>query len=163
MGVGEVSYQGKILDAKEALKKVRIKPFILSAKEGLGMINGTQVSTALALAGFLTAERLFAQALIIGSLSLEAVKGSHSPFDSNLNKVRNQTGQEQVASYFRKILSGSKIWQSHQNKDCNKVQDPYCLRCQPQVMGAVLDNLRHAGNILLKRIQWCFRQSASFC
>ena len=150
LGIGKVRYQGEFIDAKSALDKAQLKPFVLSVKEGLGMINGTQVSTALALAGFFTAQRLFGQALIIGGLSLEAVKGSHAPFNANINLVRNQTGQQEVAQYFRQILSGSEIWQSHQGESCQKVQDPYCLRCQPQVMGAILDNLRHAGNILLK-------------
>ena len=150
IGVGQVRYQGKIIEAKEALQQVGLNPFVLSAKEGLGMINGTQVSTALALSGFFVGERLFAGALVTGALTLESVKGSHAPFRENINQIRNQEGQQEVASYFRHLLQKSPIWQSHQNETCHKVQDPYCLRCQPQVMGAILDNLRHAGTILMR-------------
>ncbi len=150
IGIGKVCYQGQTRDSQEVLAQVGLSPLTLSAKEGLGMINGTQVSNALALSAFLTAERLFGSALVVGALTLESIKGSHAPFSENINHVRNQEGQKEVAAYLRHLLKDSPIWSSHQGEVCQRVQDPYCLRCQPQVMGAVLDNLRHAGQILMR-------------
>ena len=111
------------------------------------MLNGTQVSTALALAGLFAIENVFAAALITGALSVDALKGSDAPFDRRIHEIRRQPGQITVAAALRALLRGSRIRASH--LDCTRVQDPYSLRCQPQVMGACLDLLRNAGVTLL--------------
>jgi histidine ammonia-lyase len=120
----------------------------LKAKEGLALINGTQVSTGLALAGLFEIERMFKAAIVAGALSVEAVKGSHRPFDPRISALRGQTGQIDVAALFRRLLADSALNASHQGPDCHRVQDPYSLRCQPQVMGAVLDQMRYAARTL---------------
>ena len=147
LGEGEVRFQGKILPATEGLKKAGLEPLELAPKEGLALLNGTQASTALALAGLFKIERVFHSAITIGAMSVEAAMGSRSPFDARIHQVRGQHGQQQVAAAFRDILTDSSaIAKDHEN--CEKVQDPYSLRCQPQVMGAVYDNLKHAATIL---------------
>ena len=135
LGEGEVRFQGKILPATEGLKKAGLEPLELAPKEGLALLNGTQASTALALAGLFKIERVFHSAITIGAMSVEAAMGSRSPFDARIHQVRGQHGQQQVAAAFRDILTDSSaIAKDHEN--CEKVQDPYSLRCQPQVMGA---------------------------
>ena len=123
-------------------------PLRLGAKEGLALLNGTQVSTALALVGWFRAAAVFEAALLAGAMSVDAALGSDVPFDPRLNRVRGQPGQIRVAERSRGLLAGSAIRASHL-VDCERVQDPYSLRCQPQVMGACLDLLRrgrrHAG------------------
>ncbi len=146
IGVGEVSHKGERLDAREGLKRAGLAPLVLRPKEGLALLNGTQVSTALALEGLFGAEDGFAAATVAGALSVDAVKGSDTPFDARIHKVRGQPGQEEMAALYRDLLAGSQIRESH--LDCGRVQDPYSLRCQPQVMGACLDNLRYAGRVL---------------
>lgn len=146
LGVGEVRHQGKMIPAKEGLAIAGMEPMILGPKEGLGMINGTQASTALALKGLFSAEDLFAAALISGALSVEAMKGSVKPFDARIHEARGQQGQILAAGIYRKLLEGSEIGTSHMN--CDRVQDPYSLRCQPQVMGACWDTLRHSSRIM---------------
>lgn len=148
IGVGEVRYQGKIMSAEEGLAIAGLKPLVLGPKEGLALINGTQVSTALALRGLFCAERLFSAAVVAGSMSVEALKGSFVPFDSRIQAVRGQVGQIDVAALYRHLLDGSEINASH--AECKRVQDPYSLRCQPQVMGACLDHLRFAASIFLR-------------
>ncbi|WP_169546037.1 histidine ammonia-lyase [Sneathiella aquimaris] len=148
MGVGMVRLNGEILPAAEALKSEGLEPLTLGPKEGLALLNGTQVSTALALAGLFEAEKLLAAATLAGSLSLDAAKGTDAPFDARIHEVRGQLGQIDMAAAYRSIIEGSEIRKSHE--DCEKVQDPYCLRCQPQVMGACLDQLRNNGDILLR-------------
>jgi histidine ammonia-lyase len=118
-----------------------LKPIKLHAKEGLALINGTQVSTALALAGLFGAEDVFAAAVIAGAMSVDALKGSDSPFDERIQQLRGQPGQIAVAREYRELIAGSAIRASH--LDCTRVQDPYSFRCQPQVMGACLDLIRN--------------------
>jgi histidine ammonia-lyase len=118
----------------------------LGPKEGLAFLNGTQVSTALALVGLFAAEDVFASAMLAGALSLEAIKGSLVPFDARIHAARGQRGQIDVAAAYRTLLDDSAIVASH--RDCARVQDPYSIRCQPQVMGACLDQLRHAAEVL---------------
>lgn len=147
IGVGNVHYKNKIISAKAGLKIAKLTPLILGPKEGLALLNGTQVSTALALAGLFASEKIFAAAIVAGSLAVEAALGSHAPFDARIQEVRGHQGQIDAATYYRKLLKNSAIQKSHQT--CNKVQDPYSLRCQPQVMGACLTQIRYAADILL--------------
>ena len=146
LGYGQVRINGEIFDAAEGLKRAGLEPMALAPKEGLALINGTQVSAALALRGLFAAENCFVGGLIAGALSIDAAKGSAAPFVSGIHSVRRQQGQIDVAALYRDILSGSQIAKSHE--DCDRVQDPYCLRCIPQVMGACLDTIRHAATVL---------------
>lgn len=146
LGHGTVRHQGRLLSAPEGLKKAGLSPFRLAPKEGLALLNGTQFSTALALAGLFKIEDAFDAAIISGALSLDAAKGSAVPFRKELQEVRGQAGQIVVAEKMRKLLEGSAILSSHQN--CAKVQDPYCLRCIPQVMGSCHDFMKFASEIL---------------
>jgi histidine ammonia-lyase len=114
-----------------------------------GLINGTQTSTALALHGFFSFEPVLESALVIGALTVDAARGSDGPFDPRIHALRGQPGQIDVAQYYRSLLAGSAIRQSHTEGD-DRVQDPYCLRCQPQVVGACLDQLRHAALVLVR-------------
>ncbi|WP_387464625.1 histidine ammonia-lyase [Photorhabdus sp. RM323S] len=148
LGEGQARYQGEWLPAKEALAKANLQPITLAAKEGLALLNGTQVSTAFALRGLFEAEDLLAAAIVCGSLSVEAALGSRKPFDARVHEVRGQQGQIDVAALYRHVLGeSSELSDSH--IDCPKVQDPYSLRCQPQVMGACLTQLRHAADVIL--------------
>jgi len=147
IGVGEIEVDGRRLPAAEALKTAGLEPLTLGPKEGLALLNGTQFSTAHALAGLFEAERLFQAALVTGALSTEAAKGSDTPFDPRIHALRRQPGQIEAAEALRRLMAGSAIRASHL-KDDERVQDPYCLRCQPQVMGAALDILRQAGTTL---------------
>ena len=146
IGEGHARFDGQEMPGLVALQKAGLAPLKLQAKEGLALLNGTQVSTALALEGLHRAERAFQAAMIAGSLSVEAIRGSHAPFDARIHALRGQPGQVEVAKGYQALLQGSAIVKSH--VDCEKVQDPYCLRCQPQVMGAVLDMLRFAAATL---------------
>ncbi|WP_038217673.1 histidine ammonia-lyase [Xenophilus azovorans] len=147
IGEGEVTTpQGEVIGGAEALGRIGFAPFVLGPKEGLALLNGTQVSTALALAGLFGAEDVFAAALMAGALSLEAIQGSIKPFDARIHAARGQPGQIAVAAAMRALLEGSRIVDSH--ADCGRVQDPYSIRCVPQVMGACLDNLAHAARVL---------------
>src|SRR5690606_33330729 len=147
IGVGEARAGGETLSAEAALARVGRKPLTLGPKEGLALLNGTQCSTALALAGLFAAEDAFAAGLVAGALSVDALKGSDAPFDPRIHDLRGQPGQIAVAGALRGLIAGSAIRESHR-EDCHKVQDPYSLRCQPQVMGATLDVLRTAAAIL---------------
>ena len=147
IGVGAIEVGGKILPAAEALAAVDLAPLELGPKEGLALLNGTQFSTANALAGLFRAETLFQSALITGALSTEAAKGSDAPFDARIHALRGHAGQREVGDALRGLMAGSAIRASHAEDD-PRVQDPYCLRCQPQVMGATLDLLRQAGTTL---------------
>jgi histidine ammonia-lyase len=146
LGLGEVRVAGKILPAAEGLRLAGLEPLKLRAKEGVALINGTQVSTALALAGLFGAEDLLAAAVVAGAMSVDALKGSDSPFDARIHQARGQPGQIAVAAEYRRLISGSAIRASH--LDCSRVQDPYSFRCQPQVMGACLDLIRSCGHTL---------------
>ena len=150
LGAGQVRVKGRILDSKTALKRYGLKPLELAPKEGLALLNGTQVSTALALTGLFAAEDCFAAAMVAGALSVDAAKGSTTPFDPEIQRVRRQQGQINVAKVYIKLLSSSAIRSSHEHGHDPKVQDPYCLRCQPQVMGACLDHMRFAADIFLR-------------
>ncbi|MGF6273598.1 histidine ammonia-lyase [Massilia sp. UYP11] len=148
LGVGQVRHDGVLVDAADALRTAGIAPVTLAAKEGLALINGTQVSTALALHGLFMAERLLEAAMVTGSLSVDAARGSDAPFDARIHAVRGQPGQIAAARIYRELVAGSAIRASHLVGD-ERVQDPYSLRCQPQVMGAVMDLIANAGRTLL--------------
>ncbi|NUB17554.1 histidine ammonia-lyase, partial [Azospirillum brasilense] len=147
IGEGEAAVDGERLPAAEALARAGLAPLALEAKEGLALLNGTQVSTALGLAGLVAAEDGFAAALVAGALSVDAALGSDGPFDARIHDLRGQPGQRDVAAVYRILLQGSGIRDSHREGH-ETVQDPYSLRCQPQVMGAVLDHLRFAAGVL---------------
>lgn len=136
MGFGEIRLKGETLPATEALRRANLTPLALAAKEGLALINGTQVSTTLALTGLASIARVFDAALVAGALSVDALKGSDTPFDPRIQNLRGQPGQIRVAKILLDLIAGSAIRESHRHGD-SKVQDPYSLRCQPQVMGAV--------------------------
>ncbi|MFD1787149.1 histidine ammonia-lyase [Sphingomonas floccifaciens] len=146
-GVGEIDIAGRIVPAADGLAKVGLTPLELGPKEGLALLNGTQFSTANALAALFEAETVFQAALITGALSTEAAKGSDAPFDHRIHRLRGHAGQTEVGDALRGLMAGSAIRASHREDD-PRVQDPYCLRCQPQVMGAALDVLRQAGHTL---------------
>ena len=148
LGVGEVQLAGERMPADAALARAGLAPIVLGAKEGLALLNGTQFSTAEALAGLFAIERVFHAALVTGALSTDAAKGSDTPFDARIHALRGHRGQIEVAAALRALMAGSSIRASHLVHD-DRVQDPYCLRCQPQVMGAVLDLLRHAAATLV--------------
>lgn len=147
LGESQARYKGEWLPATEALAVAGLEPMTLAAKEGLALLNGTQVSTAYALRGLFEAEDLYAAASVCGALSVEALLGSRSPFDARIHAARGQRGQIDAAAAFRHLLGdSSEIGRSH--AACDKVQDPYSLRCQPQVMGACLTQLRQAAEVL---------------
>ena len=137
------------MPAAHALERAGIRPIQLSAKEGLALINGTQVSTALALDALLATDRLFEAAVVSGALTLDAARGSDGPFDPRIHAVRGQPGQIACAAAYRALMVGSEIRRSHLEND-DRVQDPYSLRCQPQVMGACLDQMRYAAQVLVR-------------
>ncbi|EYC49818.1 histidine ammonia-lyase [Hylemonella gracilis str. Niagara R] len=147
IGVGEADTPTGRLPAVQALASVGLAPVTLGPKEGLALLNGTQFSTANALAGLFEAERLFQSALLTGALATDAAKGSDAPFDPRIHALRKHRGQIATAEALRQLLAGSAIRASHLQGD-ERVQDPYCLRCQPQVMGACLDLLHHAASLL---------------
>ena len=146
-GQGEVRYRGEKLTGSEGLRVAELSPIILGPKEGLALLNGTQASTAFALAGLMAAEDLFVSAVVAGAMSVEAALGSHRPFDERIHLARGHQAQIDVASSYRALLDHSEIEKFHAN--CEKVQDPYSLRCQPQVMGACLQQIRDAAKVLL--------------
>jgi histidine ammonia-lyase len=143
IGEGEVVASGVRMSARDALAGAGLAPAVLGPKEGLALLNGTQVSTALALAGLFAAESVFKAALVTGALATDAAKGSDAPFDPRIHALRRHRGQIETAAALRGLMDGSQIRASHLVGD-DRVQDPYCLRCQPQVMGACLDLLRAA-------------------
>jgi histidine ammonia-lyase len=147
IGEGRIRLDGRDLPAGEALAALGLEPLVLGPKEGLALINGTQVSTAIALDTLFVAERVFGSALVAGAMSLDAIKGTDVAFDPRIHAARGQPGQIDVAAVLVRLLDGSAIRHSHD--DCAKVQDPYSFRCQPQVMGACLDLLRHAAATLV--------------
>ncbi|MHB8530530.1 MAG: histidine ammonia-lyase [Caulobacteraceae bacterium] len=147
IGVGEIFVGQTRTPAEPALAAAGLAPLALGPKEGLALLNGTQFSTAYALAALFEAEALFAAAIVTGALSTEAAKGSDTPFDPRIHALRRHSGQIETAGALRALMAGSAIRASHRLGD-PRVQDPYCLRCQPQVMGAALDLLRQAGATL---------------
>jgi len=147
LGVGEVFFKGKRVSAEHALESVKLEKTALAAKEGLALLNGTQASTAIALSGLFKTENCYAAAIVAGCLSVDAALGSIAPFDHRIHEARGHSGQCLAAKAYREFLNGSELLDSHAN--CGKVQDPYSLRCQPQVMGAVLDQVRFQASVLL--------------
>ena len=147
IGVGEVTHAAERKAAAAALALAGLQPIVLGAKEGLALLNGTQFSTAYALAGLFEAETLLRAGIVTGALSTDAARGSDAPFDPRIHALRGHRGQIDVARALRALIAGSAIRASHLLGD-DRVQDPYCLRCQPQVMGAALDILRHAAATL---------------
>jgi histidine ammonia-lyase len=148
IGVGEAFTTSGRMPALDALASVGLQPIVLGAKEGLALLNGTQFSTAYALAAVFEADILFKAAIISGALSTDAARGSDTPFDPRIHLLRKHEGQIAVAAALQALMAGSAIRESHRTDDV-RVQDPYCLRCQPQVMGAALDILRQATKTLL--------------
>ena len=146
MGYGRIDVAGELLPARDALQRIGLDVLQLGPKEGLALINGTQASTALALDALFQGERLFAAAVAAGALSVDALKGSSKPFDPRISDLRGQPGQIRVAAAIYDLLAGSEILVSHVK--CDRVQDPYSFRCQPQVMGAALDLLENAARTL---------------
>ena len=147
LGIGEARVAGETMPADAALDRAGLVPIVLGPKEGLALLNGTQFSTAEALASLFAIERVFQAALITGALATDAAKGSDTPFDARIQALRGHRGQIDVAASLRVLMAGSLIRASHLTND-DRVQDPYCLRCQPQVMGAVLDVMRQAAATL---------------
>jgi histidine ammonia-lyase len=148
MGEGQVRTQGRLRGADEALREAGIEPIRLAAKEGLALLNGTQVSTGVALMALFAAEQVCSAAVLTGALSVDAACGSDAPFDARIHAVRGQPGQIALAAEYRRLLRDSGIRESHRHND-SRVQDPYSLRCQPQVMGACFDVLAQAARTLL--------------
>ncbi|WP_182419946.1 histidine ammonia-lyase [Bartonella sp. HY038] len=148
MGEGEAFFKGERMSGAKALALAGLRPVILQAKEGLALINGTQTSTALAIAGLLRAYRASCTALVTGALSTDAAMGSSAPFHPDIHTLRGHYGQIATARTVRELLDGSQIRVSHLEND-ERVQDPYCIRCQPQVNGAAVDVLRHCANTLV--------------
>jgi histidine ammonia-lyase len=146
LGIGDVRFHGVHIPAATALQKENLQPIKLAPKEGLALLNGTQVSTALALNGLFAAEDVFAAAVVAGGLSVDAAAASDTPFDARIHALRGQPGQQEVARCYAELLHGSEIRRSHLEND-PRVQDPYSLRCQPQVMGACLDQMRYAAGV----------------
>ncbi|WP_420347446.1 histidine ammonia-lyase [Pelagibius sp.] len=146
LGEGQIRLNGEPRPARAVMDEHGLAPIELAAKEGLALLNGTQVSTALALHGLFQAADIFAAALAAGALSVDAALGSDTPFDPRIHALRGHEGQIDVAARLRALLQGSEIRQSH--LDCDRVQDPYSLRCQPQVMGAALDVMRSTARSL---------------
>ena len=147
IGEGEALYKGKRMSGAKALKKAGLKPIVLRAKEGLGLINGTQFSTAYALAGLFEAQLLVRSALVTGAMSVDAAMASSAPFRAFIHELRGHAGQIRAGNVLRKLMLGSPLRDSHLEGD-ERVQDPYCLRCQPQVMGACIDVLNQVSNTL---------------
>jgi histidine ammonia-lyase len=148
MGIGEARHEGRVITASDALAIAKLAPLKLAPKEGLALLNGTQVSTALALRGLFAGENVFAAAMVAGAMSVDAAMGSDTPFDERIHELRGHLGQIECAATYRRLLKGSEIRASHLHDD-TKVQDPYSLRCQPQVMGACLDVMDNAALTLL--------------
>ncbi len=146
IGEGEAVHGAKRVEGIAILAAAGREPVSLHAKEGLALLNGTQASAALAVIGLLRAERLLRSAVVIGALSVEASAGSFAPFDDRIQKARRLPGQIRIAELFRKLLTSSTINADH--TDCDRVQDPYSLRCMPQVFGSVLSTLRHGAEVL---------------
>ncbi|MDF4360847.1 histidine ammonia-lyase, partial [Vibrio parahaemolyticus] len=147
LGEGQARHNGQIVSGYEALKIAGLEPITLAPKEGLALLNGTQASTAFALEGLFIAEDLFASATVCGAMSVEAALGSRRPFDPRIHRVRGHRSQMDAALAYRHLLdTSSEIGESHTN--CEKVQDPYSLRCQPQVMGACLQQIRNSAEVL---------------
>jgi histidine ammonia-lyase len=149
IGEGDIDLNGERFPAGEALQRIGLAPLTLGPKEGLALLNGTQISTALALDALFRAQDVFDAALVAGALSTDALKGTDAPFDPRIHEARGHKGQIEVAARLRALMHGSAIRESHRSAEVDqRVQDPYSLRCQPQVMGACLDVLNSAAATL---------------
>ncbi|MBZ9726308.1 histidine ammonia-lyase [Mesorhizobium sp. CO1-1-11] len=146
IGVGQMRVKGHVVPAQEGLRAAGLEPYRLGPKEGVGLVNGTQTSTALALQGLFVAEHAMAAAICTGALSVEAAAGLHGPYDPRIHAARGQAGQQKVAAEILRLVTGSGI--RHANGNSGKVQDPYSLRCQSQVLGAALDAMHYAAGVL---------------
>jgi len=146
IGEGDVFYRGRRTSAKSAFRRARLTPVTLAPKEGIALINGTQVMTAIGGLALLRAERLAIAADVVGSMTLEALQGSHRAFDRRIHDARPQRGQLASARNLRKLLAQSAIERAH--ADCGRVQDAYSLRCMPQVHGAARDTFRFVREVL---------------
>ena len=146
IGVGNVRVNGALMSAGAALRQIDLEPLKLGPKEGLALLNGTQVSTALAITALFRAEHVLSASAVAGAMSTDAIKGSDTPFDDRIHAVRGHRAQSEIATLLRSLMEGSDIRASH--TDCNRVQDPYSIRCQPQVVGACLGVLQHAADVL---------------
>jgi histidine ammonia-lyase len=149
-GEGAATLGGERLSGAEALRRAGLRPLALQAKEGLALINGTHLMTAAGGLAVRDARRVLDAAQVAAALSLEAFMGSTGPFDARLHALRRQPGQEAVAARLRRLLAGSAIVASH--ADCGRVQDPYTLRCVPQVLGAVGDALDYVEGALTREL-----------
>ncbi|MGJ5619266.1 histidine ammonia-lyase [Sulfitobacter sp. MF3-043] len=147
IGAGRAVYGGAEMDGAAALAKAGLTPVVLGPKEGLALINGTQFSTANALAGFFEAQNAVENSMVIAALSTDAIMGSTAPLVADIHAFRGHAGQIDVAAEMRALMDGSQIRESHMEGD-TRVQDPYCIRCQPQVVGAAWDVIRQAGRTL---------------
>tara|TARA_R110002049_G_scaffold23781_6_gene84671 strand:+ start:55477 stop:56982 length:1506 start_codon:yes stop_codon:yes gene_type:complete len=147
IGAGRATYQGVEMDGGEALSQAGLTPVVLGPKEGLALINGTQFSCACALAGLFNAQNAVRNSMVIAALSTDAIMGSTAPLVAEIHSLRGHAGQIDVASEMRALMEGSEIRESHRDGDA-RVQDPYCIRCQPQVLGAAWDVIRQAGQTL---------------
>lgn len=147
LGEGFARHKGNVISADEALSLVGLHPVVLAPKEGLALLNGTQVSTALALRGLFMANNALSTATVVGALSVDAARGSRVPFDERLHRAQGHPSVVDMGALYRCLLQHSEIEESH--RDCERVQDPYSLRCQPQVMGACLQQIRNAAGIIL--------------
>ena len=150
IGAGEAEYQGRVMPGDQALAAAGLAPIPLGPKEGLAFINGTQFSTAFALAGLFEAWRAAQGALVISAMSTDAIMGSTAPLQPEIHSLRGHAGQIEAAATMRALLDGSEIRESHREGD-TRVQDPYCIRCQPQVTGAAMDVLRQAASRRCRR------------
>jgi histidine ammonia-lyase len=150
IGEGKVFYKGKIINSSDALKFAGLKPYKLKPKEGLSLINGTQVMTAIGALSLQKAKKVLSYANIAAAMSLEAIMGSASPFKKEVHDLRPHSGQKEIANIMRSLLKDSEIMKSH--AQCNRIQDPYSFRCIPQVHGASLDLLKYVEKILAVEI-----------
>jgi histidine ammonia-lyase len=150
IGEGEATAGGERLPGAAALARAGLEPIALSAKEGLALINGTHLMAAAGGLAVREAERLVDAATVATALSLEAFKGSTVPFDARLHALRPQPGQHAVADRLRALLAGSPVVESH--ADCGRVQDPYTLRCAPQVLGAVADAVAYVAGAIEREL-----------
>ncbi len=147
IGAGEAVFDGRVMPGGAALAQAGLEPVVLGPKEGLALINGTQFSTALALAGLFGAQRAVENSILIAAMSTDAIMGSTAPLLAEIHELRGHAGQIEVAERMRALMEGSEIRESHRDGD-TRVQDPYCIRCQPQVVGAALDVIRMAAQTL---------------
>lgn len=147
IGEGEAFFDGTRMPGGEALERANLTPLVLGPKEGLALINGTQFSTACALAGLFDAWRMASNSIVTSAMSTDAIMGSTAPLTPQIHQLRGHRGQIDVAEAMANLMQGSAIRESHRDGD-SRVQDPYCIRCQPQVTGAALDMFRFAAQTL---------------